>query len=81
MTLRTWRINKLLQIGNEIRELRHLNVTLNDVAGIQVAYGLDELFQGIVKLLLFIEVVGMFFRYLGYNFTWKVCSPSDILSL
>ena len=57
--LRGGRVDEVLKVGNQIRELRNLDVTLDHITRVQVADGLDELLESIIILLLLIQVVGM----------------------
>ena len=65
MTLARRRVYQLLQVSDQILQLRHLDVTLDHVARIEMTNGIDELLECIIVLFLFIEIVSMLFGYLG----------------
>jgi hypothetical protein len=54
VSLRGGGVDEVLKIGNQVRELRDLDVTLDHITGVQVADGLYELLESIIILLLLI---------------------------
>ena len=44
----------MLKVGNQVRELRDLDVTLDHITGVEVTDGLNELLESIIILLLLI---------------------------
>lgn len=52
--LRGWGVNEVLKVGNQVRELRDLDVTLDHITGVKITDGLNELLESIIILLLLI---------------------------
>lgn len=71
----------MLKVGNQVRQLRDLDVTLDHITGVQVANSLNELFESIVILLLLIKVVCMLLGYFGDNLPREISGSRDVLSL
>ena len=71
----------MLKVGNQVWQLRHLDVTLDHITGVKVSDGLDELLESIVILLLLIQVVCMLLRYFCDDFPREICGSGNILSL
>ena len=69
----------MFQVGNKVGQLRDLDVALDDIAWVQVADGLDKLLEGVIVLLLLIEVVGMLLGDLCDDLRWEVCCTGYIL--
>ena len=70
MSLASGRVDKLFQVGNQILKLGDLYITLDNVAWVEISYGLKELLKSIVVLLFLIEVIGMLLRYLSHDL-WR----------
>lgn len=81
MSLRGGGVDEVLKVGNQVRQLRDLDVTLDHITGVQVANSLNELFESIVILLFLIQVVCMLLGYFGDNFPREISSSRDVLSL
>ena len=81
LSLRCFLISdQLLQVLNQVVQLRHLDVVLNDVARIQEANRLNVLLNRLIVLLLLEEFVGVLLNDLTLDLTWEVCLFSDGLS-
>lgn len=74
-------VYQLLQVGDEVLQLWHLDVALNHVAWVEVSDSIDELLECIIVLFLFIEVVGMLLRYFSDDLLRKLSSLRYLLSL
>ena len=81
MSLRGGGVDEVLKVGNQVRQLRDLDVTLDHITGVQVANSLNELFESIVILLFLIQVVCMLLGYFGDNFPREVSCSRNVLSL
>jgi len=79
--LRGGGVDQVLKVGNQVRELRDLDVTLDHITRVKVTDGLNELLEGIIILLLLIEVVSMLLRYFGDDFPREISGSRDVLSL
>ena len=73
--------NELVQILDQVVQLRHLNVVLNDITRIQEANSLDILFDRFVVLLLVEEFVGVLFDNLTLDLAREVRLFCDGLRL
>jgi hypothetical protein len=62
-------------------QLRHLDEPLDDITGIEVANGLDELLQRLIVLLLLIEIVSMLLADLSNDLSWEAGIVGDLLCL
>ena len=74
------RFNESLQVLDEVGQVLHLDEPLNHVRRIQVADGLDVLFQGLLWLPL-IQIVGVLLAYLGVDLPREVVPKGKIGSL
>ena len=81
VSLRGGGVDEVLKVGNQVRQLRHLDVTLDHITRVQVPYGLNELFESIIILLLLIKVVCMLLGYFGDDFPREISGSRDVLSL
>jgi hypothetical protein len=76
-----WGLDQLLEILYQVRKLLDFNVSLDNVAGIEVANSFDVLLQCLVKVsLLIIKLISMLFADLGLNLFWELSSNRDVLS-
>lgn len=67
-------LDQPLQVLDQVWQVLHLNITLDDVARIEVTNCLDVLLECLFgTLLLSIQLVGVLLRDLCADFTWKVC--------
>ena len=73
--------NQLLQVLDQIVQLRHLNVVLDHVTWIQEANSLDILFDCLIIFLLLEQLVSMFLNNLTLDLTREVCLFGDGLRL
>ena len=81
MPLRARRVDQLLEICDEIRELRDFDIPLNYIAGVQVPNRLYKLLKSIIILLFLIKIIRMLFGDFGYNFSGEICSSGYVLGL
>lgn len=81
MPLRARRVDQLLEICDEIRELRDFDIPLNYIAGVQVPNRLNKLLKSIIILLFLIKIIRMLFGDFGYNFPGEICRSGYVLCL
>lgn len=81
MPLRGRGIDKVLQISNQVWQLRHFNVSLDHITWIQVPDCLNELLESIIILFLFIKIICVLLRNLSNDLAREVGSPGYVLSL
>lgn len=75
------RLNQLLQVHDQIIQLRHLNKSLDHVARIQVANRLFVLGDCILEVLLVIEFVSVLLTDLSDDVGWEFRVFSDLFGL
>lgn len=55
-------VNEFLQVSDQVLELWHLDIALDHITRVEMPDGIHELLQGIIVLLLFIQVISMLLR-------------------
>ena len=73
--------DELLEVADQVVQLGHLNVVLNDVARIKEANRLDILLDSLVVLFLLEELVSVLLDNLTLDFSWEVCLLGNCLGL
>ena len=78
----SWRFNELLQVLDEVWQLRHLDVSLNDITRIEVSDGLQVLLESSIVLLLYgVKLVGILLANLSVDFFRELRVDSNSLRL
>ena len=76
------RFNELLQVLDEVWQLRHLDVSLNDITRIEVSDGLQVLLESPIVLLLYgVKLVGILLANLSVDFFRELRVDSNSLRL
>lgn len=73
--------NQSLQISDQVFQLGHLDVVLNDIARIQKANRVYILVNGLLVFLLLKEFISMLLDDLTLDFSWETCLFSYRLRL
>ena len=71
----------LLEVADQVVQLRHLNVILDDVARIEEANRLNVLLNGLIVFFLLEELVSVLLDNLTLDLSWEVCLLGDGLGL
>jgi len=81
VTLARRGIDQLLQVGNQVLQLGDLDVPLDHIARIKMTNRIDELFEGIIVLLLLIQIVSVLLGYLSDDLLRELGGLSYLLRL
>ena len=72
--------DELLEVADQVVQLRHLNVILDDVARVEEANRLNVLLDGLIVLFLLEELVSVLLDNLTLDLLWEVSLLSNSLS-